>query len=305
MVLPMNTGAEAVETAIKAARKWGYEVKGVAPDGAKILVADGNFHGRTTTIVGFSSDPASREGFGPFTPGFEVVPFGDLEALEAAFDDEVVAFLVEPIQGEAGVIVPPAGYLRAARDLCAARGALLLADEIQSGLGRTGTTFACEHEGVIPDVYILGKALAGGITPLSAVVADREVLGVFHPGEHGSTFGGNPLACAVGLEVIELLRTGEYQARSAELGAWLLDELRAADIPHVQEIRGRGLWAGIQLVPAARSARWVCERLMEEGVLAKDTHETTIRLAPPLIVTREELAWALERILPALAAASA
>ena len=303
MVLPMNTGSEAIETAIKTARKWGYEVKGVPPERARILVADGNFHGRTTTIVGFSTDPLAREGFDPFTPGFQVVPYGDAEALADALTDDVVGFLVEPIQGEAGVVVPPVGYLQAARDLCSQHNALLIADEIQSGLGRTGTTFACEHELVVPDVYVLGKALGGGITPLSAVVADRDVLGVFGPGQHGSTFGGNPLACAVGLEVLKLLRTGEFQTRSAELGTWLIDELWAADISNVKEVRGRGLWIGIELVPEARDARWVCERLMGGGVLAKDTHETTIRLAPPLVVTREDLTWALERIIPALASA--
>jgi ornithine--oxo-acid transaminase len=303
--LPMNTGAEAVETAIKTARKWGYQVKGV-PDGrAKILVASGNFHGRTTTIVGFSDDPGSRSDFGPFTPGFVTVPYGDAAALEAAFDDDVVAFLVEPIQGEAGVVVPPEGYLRRARELCTERGALLVADEIQSGLGRTGTTFACEHEGVVPDMYILGKALGGGIMPLSAVVADDDVLGLFKPGEHGSTFGGNPLACAIGRKVIEILRTGEYQRRSAELGAWLIATLQQAAIPTVRQVRGRGLWVGIVLQPEAGTARAACERLMAEGVLAKDTHETTIRLAPPLCVTKDELQWALDRIIPVLRTARA
>ena len=304
LVLPMNSGAEAVETALKTARKWGYEVKEVPPDRARILVADGNFHGRTITIVSFSSDLRSREGFGPHTPGFESVAFGDADALAAAFDEHTVAFLVEPIQGEAGVIVPPEGYLRAVRELCTEHGALFIADEIQSGLGRTGTTFACEHEQVVPDMYVLGKALAGGITPLSAVVADRDVLGVFKPGEHGSTFGGNPLACAVGLEVLRLLRTGEYQSRSAELGSWFLDELRGANIAHVREVRGRGLWIGVELVPEAKPARTVCEQLLGEGVLVKDTHRTTIRLAPPLCVTRDELSWALERIIPALEAAA-
>jgi ornithine--oxo-acid transaminase len=304
MVLAMNTGAEAVETAIKTARRWGYDVKGVAPDRAKIVVADGNFHGRTVTIVGFSTDPTAQAGFGPFTPGFEVVPYGDVEALRAAIDNDTVAFLVEPIQGEAGVIVPPDGYLRAARDLCTERGVLLMADEIQSGLGRTGTTFAVEHEGVVPDVYILGKALGGGIMPLSAVVADRDVLGVFKPGEHGSTFGGNPLACAIGIEVIDLLREGTYQRASAELGAWLLQALRAAAIPQVSEIRGRGLWIGIDLEPGAGTARAACERLMQRGILAKDTHESTIRLAPPLCVTREDLGWALERIVDVISTAS-
>ena len=304
MVLAMNTGAEAVETAIKTARRWGYDVKGVAPGRAKIIVADGNFHGRTVTIVGFSTDPTAQAGFGPFTPGFEVVPYGDVDALRAAIDDDTVAFLVEPIQGEAGVIVPPDGYLRAARELCTGRGVLLMADEIQSGLGRTGTTFAVEHEGVVPDVYILGKALGGGIMPLSAVVADRDVLGVFKPGEHGSTFGGNPLACAIGIEVIDLLREGIYQRASAQLGAWLLEALRAAAIPQVSEIRGRGLWIGIDHEPGAGTARAACERLMQRGILAKDTHESTIRLAPPLCVTREDLEWSLERIVDVISTAS-
>ena len=305
MVLAMNTGAEAVETAIKTARRWGYDVKGVAPERAKVVVADGNFHGRTVTIVSFSTDPAAKEGFGPFTPGFEIVPYGDIDALREAIDDDTVAFLVEPIQGEAGIIVPPDGYLRAARELCSERNVLLMADEIQSGLGRTGTTFAVEHEGVVPDVYILGKALGGGIMPLSAVVADRDVLGVFRPGEHGSTFGGNPLACAIGIEVIDLLREGTYQRASAELGTWLAQELRDAGLPQIVEVRGRGLWIGIELSPEAGAARASCERLMARGVLAKDTHETTIRLAPPLCVSREDLAWSLERILDVLATARA
>jgi ornithine--oxo-acid transaminase len=300
MVLAMNTGAEAVETAIKTARKWGYDKKGVRQDRAKIIVADGNFHGRTVTIVSFSTDPSAKEGFGPLTPGFVTVPYGDTAALERAFDDDVVAFLVEPIQGEAGVVVPPDGYLRAARQLCDRYGALLVVDEIQSGLGRTGTTFACEHEAVVPDVYVLGKALGGGIVPLSAVVADDDVLGVFHPGEHGSTFGGNPLACAIGIEVLDLLRSGEYQRRSAELGAWLMARLRDAALPAVAEIRGRGLWVGIELTRAG-PARAICEDLMKQGVLVKDTHESTIRLAPPLVVEQTDLEWALERIVPALA----
>jgi len=303
MVLAMNTGAEAVETAIKTARKWGYEVKGLAPDRAKIVVADGNFHGRTVTIVSFSTDPTAQVGFGPFTPGFEVVPYGDTDALRAAIDDDTVAFLVEPIQGEAGVIVPPDGYLRAAREICTERGVLLMADEIQSGLGRTGTTFAVEHEGVVPDLYILGKALGGGVMPLSAVVADRDVLGVFKPGEHGSTFGGNPLASAIGIEVIDMLREGTYQRASAELGTWLLRALRDAALPHVTEVRGRGLWIGIDLDPSAGTARAICERLMARGILAKDTHESTVRLAPPLCVSREDLGWALERIVDVIASA--
>ncbi len=305
MVLTMNTGAEAVETAIKTARRWGYDVKGVAPDRAKIIVAGGNFHGRTVTIVSFSTDPSAKAGFGPFTPGFEVVPYGDADALAAAIDDDTAGFLVEPIQGEAGVIIPPEGYLQAARRLCTERGVLLIADEIQSGLGRTGTTFAVEHEGVVPDIYVLGKALGGGIMPLSAVVANRDVLGVFRPGEHGSTFGGNPLACAIGIEVIDMLRDGTYQRASAELGAWLADEIRDAGIPQVVEVRGRGLWIGIDLAPEAGDARTVCERLMERGVLAKDTHETTVRLAPPLVVTREDLGWGLEQILDVLGTAAA
>jgi ornithine--oxo-acid transaminase len=305
MVLTMNTGAEAVETAVKTARRWGYDVKGVAPDRAKIVVADGNFHGRTVTIVSFSDDPSAKDGFGPFTPGFVSVPYGDLEALRAAIDDDTVAFLVEPIQGEAGVVLPPDGYLRGARELCSERGVLLMVDEIQSGLARTGPTFACMHEDVIPDVFIVGKALGGGIMPLSAVVADREVLGVFRPGEHGSTFGGNPLACAIGIEVIDLLRAGEMQRNSAELGAWLLQELRAARIPTVTEVRGRGLWIGIDLAPGAGTARAACERLMTRGILAKDTHESTIRLAPPLVIERGDLEWALERLLDVLRTAAA
>jgi ornithine--oxo-acid transaminase len=300
MVLPMNTGAEGVETAIKTARKWGYQVKGVARDRAKIITCANNFHGRTTTIVGFSTDPTAREGFGPFTPGFVTVSYGDADALAEAFDEDVVAFLVEPIQGEAGVVVPPDGYLRRARELCDRHGALLIADEIQSGLGRTGTTFAIEHEGVRPDVFVLGKALGGGIVPLSAVVSGAEVLGVFNPGEHGSTFGGNPLACAIGLEVLAMLREGEVQERSRVAGERMLSALRDASLLAVHEVRGRGLWAGIQLVPQAMPARGRCEELMRQGVLAKDTHESTIRLAPPLTIADDDLDWALERILGVL-----
>jgi ornithine--oxo-acid transaminase len=302
MVLPMNSGAEAVETALKTARRWGYDVKGVPEDRAKIVTCQGNFHGRTITIVSFSTDPSAKGGFGPFTPGFETVPYGDIGAVEAALaDPDVVAFLVEPIQGEAGVVVPPEGYLRRARELCDERRVLLIADEIQSGLGRTGRTFACEHEGVTPDVYVVGKALGGGIVPISAVVSNRDVLGVFRPGEHGSTFGGNPLACAIGIEVLRLLATGEYQRRSDELGTSLIERLRT-DVPAgaVSEVRGKGLWIGIELSPEAAPARAVCERLMEMGVLAKDTQETTVRLAPPLCVTQEDLDWASERILTAL-----
>ena len=302
MVLLMNSGAEAVETALKTARRWGYDVKGVPAGRAKIVVCDGNFHGRTITIVGFSSDPSATNGFGPFTPGFLSIPYGDADALETALEDpDVVAFLVEPIQGEAGVRIPPEGYLRDARRLCTERNVLLLADEIQSGLGRVGTTFACDHEDVKPDVYILGKALGGGILPVSAVVSRAEVLGVFRPGEHGSTFGGNPVACAVGSAVLALLRTREYQQRSKDLGAWFLQRLREEAPTSVSEVRGRGLWFGIELAPEAAPARDVCERLLELGVLAKDTQETTVRLAPPLMVSRGDLEWALERIVSALA----
>jgi ornithine--oxo-acid transaminase len=294
MVLPMNTGAEAVETAIKTARKWGYEVKGV-PDGeAVIVVFDGNFHGRTTTIISFSTDEDARASYGPYTPGFRIVPYGDLSALRAAMDQNVVAVLVEPIQGEAGVVVPPAGFLAGVRDICSASGALMIADEIQSGLGRTGTTFACEHDDVVPDVYILGKALGGGIVPVSAVVAASDVLGVFKPGQHGSTFGGNPLACAIAREVIAMLGTGEFQERSAKLGTHMLDRLAAMPERAVRKVRGRGLWAGVEF--AELSGRDACERLAERGVLAKDTHGTTIRLAPPLVISEEDLDWALDQI---------
>jgi len=294
MVLPMNTGAEAVETAIKTARKWGYEVKGV-PDGeAVIVVFDGNFHGRTTTIISFSTDPDARDGYGPYTPGFRVVPYGDLEALAAAMDDKVVAVLAEPIQGEAGVLVPPSGFLPGVRDLCRAHGALFIADEIQSGLGRTGTTFACEHEDVVPDMYILGKALGGGIVPVSAVVSSSEVLGVFKPGQHGSTFGGNPLACAVAREVIAMLATGEYQERSAKLGAHMHDRLNALPESKVRDVRGRGLWAGIEF--AELGGREACEKLAERGLLAKDTHGCTIRLAPPLVISEQDLDWAIDQV---------
>ncbi len=294
VILPMNTGAEAVETALKMARKWGYEVKGVPAGRAKIVTCTGNFHGRTITIISFSDDPSAREGFGPYTPGFVGVPFGDARALEAAIDDDTVAVLLEPIQGEAGVHIPPDGYLAEVRRICTERNVLMLADEIQSGLGRTGETFACDHEGVTPDAYILGKALGGGIVPVSAVVSRVDVLGVFRPGEHGSTFGGNPLACAIGIEVVRLLRTGEFQARARELGALLADLLRALPRERISEVRTRGLWAGIDVV--GRTGRSVCEGLMRRGVLAKDTHGSTIRLAPPLVIQADELRWAVERL---------
>ncbi|MFD3549838.1 ornithine--oxo-acid transaminase [Streptomyces sp. NPDC058655] len=301
-VLPMNTGAEAVETAVKTARKWGYEVKGV-PDGhAKIVVAAGNFHGRTTTVVSFSTDHEARDHFGPYTPGFEIVPYGDLTALAAAVTENTVAVLLEPIQGEAGVLVPPAGYLRGVRELTRERNVLFIADEIQSGLGRTGKTFACEHEGVVPDVYLLGKALGGGVVPVSAVVADRDVLGVFRPGEHGSTFGGNPLACAVALEVVAMLRTGEYQQRATELGDHLHRELNVmVGGGAVTAVRGRGLWAGVDVDPARGTGREISEKLMERGVLVKDTHGSTLRIAPPLVISKEDLDWGLEQLRAVLA----
>ncbi len=294
MVLPMNTGAEAVETAIKTARKWGYEVKGVPAGQAVIVAFDGNFHGRTTTIISFSTDEDARGSYGPFTPGFRVVPYGDLGALAEAMDDNVVAVLVEPIQGEAGVIVPPPGFLTGVRDLCSARNALMIADEIQSGLGRTGTTFACEHEDVVPDMYVLGKALGGGIVPVSAVVSSGDVLGVFKPGQHGSTFGGNPLACAVAREVIAMLSTGEFQERSAKLGAHLHDRLSGLPRDFVREVRGRGLWAGVEFTEL--SGREACERLAALGVLAKDTHGSSIRLAPPLMISESDLDWAIDTV---------
>ncbi|MEW2584352.1 ornithine--oxo-acid transaminase [Streptomyces virginiae] len=303
MVLPMNTGAEAVETAVKTARKWGYEVKGV-PDGhAKIVVAADNFHGRTTTVVSFSTDHDARDHFGPYTPGFEIVPYGDLTALSHAVTENTVAVLLEPIQGEAGVLVPPAGYLSGVRELTRERNVLFMADEIQSGLGRTGKTFACEHEGVVPDVYILGKALGGGVVPVSAVVADRDVLGVFGPGQHGSTFGGNPLACAVALEVIAMLRTGEYQQRATELGDHLHRELNLlVGGGAVTAVRGRGLWAGVDIDPSRGTGREISEKLMELGVLVKDTHGSTIRIAPPLVITKEDLDWGLDRLRSVLGA---
>ncbi len=297
MVLPMNTGAEAVETAIKVSRKWGYEVRGVPADQALIVVFDGNFHGRTTTIVSFSSDPDAKSGFGPYTPGFVSVPYGDLAAVESVFaacGPRIVAVLVEPIQGEAGVVVPPPGFLAGVRALCTSAGALMIADEIQSGLGRVGTTFACSLDGIVPDAYLLGKALGGGIVPVSAMVSSRSVLGVLRPGQHGSTFGGNPLACAVAREVVALLRTGEYQARSAALGERFHARLASLPSSAVSSVSGRGLWAGVSF--ASLDGRAVCERLASLGVLAKETHGRTIRLAPPLVITQDELDWGLERL---------
>ncbi|MER8032686.1 ornithine--oxo-acid transaminase [Streptomyces bauhiniae] len=293
MVLPMNTGAEAVESGIKVARKWAYDVKGV-PDGqATIVVAADNFHGRTTTIVSFSTDESARAGFGPFTPGFKIVPYNDLAALEEAVDENTAAVLIEPIQGEAGVVIPDAGYLTGVRELTRRKGCLFIADEIQSGLGRTGRTLAVEHESVVPDVLLLGKALGGGIVPVSAVVARREVMGVLGPGEHGSTFGGNPLAAAVGTAVVELLETGEFQRRADELGVVLREGLQALRGHGVTGFRARGLWAGVDVDPALGTGREISERLMREGILVKDTHGSTIRLAPPLTVTADELRSAL------------
>lgn len=301
----MNTGAEAVETAIKVARKWGYEVKGVAADQANIIVMEDNFHGRTTTIVSFSTDPDAHDGFGPYTPGFRVVKYGSIEAIREAVDANTVAVLLEPIQGEAGVLVPPDGYLTQVRELCTAENILMIADEIQSGLGRTGDTFACDHENVVPDVYVLGKALGGGVVPVSAIAANADVLGVIKPGQHGSTFGGNPLACAVASAVIDLLGTGEYQRRAAELGAVLHERLNALVGRGVVAVRGRGLWAGVDIDPSLATGRQVSEALMRHGVLAKDTHGSTIRLAPPIVVTEEDLSWAVDRLADVLAELSA
>ncbi|MFI8348401.1 ornithine--oxo-acid transaminase [Streptomyces sp. NPDC085596] len=293
MVLPMNTGAEAVESGIKVARKWAYDVKGVPEGQATIVVAADNFHGRTTTIVSFSTDETARAGFGPFTPGFKIVPYNDLAALEEAVDETTAAVLIEPIQGEAGVIIPDEGYLTGVRELTRRKGCLFIADEIQSGLGRTGRTLAVEHESVVPDVLLLGKALGGGIVPVSAVVARREVMGVLGPGEHGSTFGGNPLAAAVGTAVVELLETGEFQRRADELGTVLREGLEALRGHGVTGFRARGLWAGVDVDPALGTGREISERLMREGILVKDTHGSTIRLAPPLTVTADELRSAL------------
>jgi ornithine--oxo-acid transaminase len=289
MMLPMNSGAEAVETALKLARKWGYRVKDVPEGKARIVVMGGNFHGRTTTIVSFSDDVDARNDYAPFTPGFTMVKYGDLDALRGVMADDVVAVLLEPIQGEGGVVIPPEGYLRQVRELCDEHGVLMIADEIQSGLARTGRTFACDHEDVVPDVYVLGKALGGGIFPVSAVAADEAVLGVITPGTHGSTFGGNPLAAAIGHEVVQMLGTGEFQQRSAELGARLDAGLRSLEGKGVETVRSRGLWAGIDIEPSLMSGRDFCERLMEEGVLAKEAHGQTVRLAPPLVASEDDI----------------
>ena len=299
MVLPMNSGAEAIESAIKAARRWGYMRKGIPRDQAEIIVCENNFHGRTTTIVGFSSDPASRQGFGPFTPGFRLVPFGDPDALARAVTPNTCAFLVEPIQCEAGILMPPPGYLARAAEICRARDVLLIADEIQTGLGRTGAMFACAHEGVQPDAFVLGKALSGGFYPVSAVVSRRNVLGVFDPGSHGSTFGGNPLGCAVAREALRVIQDEGLVSRSAQLGSWFLDQLRQLSHPDIVEIRGVGLLAGIELRGPARP---YCERLQRLGLLCKETHDHVIRIAPPLVIKREDLEWALSRLQAAFSA---
>jgi len=293
MALPMNSGAEAVETAVKTARKWGYKIKGIPEDKAEIIVCAGNFHGRTVTIVGFSSDEQYRDGFGPFTPGFRIIPFGDIDALRDAITPNTCAFLVEPIQGEAGIVIPPEGFLREAAQICRENRVLLMADEIQSGLGRTGKLFAYMHEGTRPDVLIIGKAMAGGFYPVSAVLASREILGVYKPGDHGSTFGGNPLGCAVARTALRVLIEERMVERSAELGAYFLTRLQALRSPAIKEVRGRGLWIGLELHGMARP---YCEALKEEGVLCKETHDRVIRLAPPLVITREEIDWAFERI---------
>ena len=298
MALPMNTGAEAVESAIKAARRWGYTRKGVPQGKAEIIVCENNFHGRTTTITGFSSEPLYRDGFGPFTPGFVPVPFGDADALARAITPDTVAFLFEPIQCEAGILLPPEGYIREVASICQAENILMCADEIQTGLGRTGRMWACEHEGVQPDVFILGKALSGGFYPVSAVVSSREILGVFRPGSHGSTYGGNPLACAVAHAALEVLEEERLADRSAELGAWLLYELRKIQHPHIKEIRGRGLLIGIELLGPARV---YCEKLKDLGLLCKETHDFVIRLAPPLIISQEDLAWMVAQLRTAFA----
>ncbi|MBA2565689.1 MAG: ornithine--oxo-acid transaminase [Gemmatimonadetes bacterium] len=297
-VLPMNSGAEAVETAIKAARKWGYQVKGIEAGKAEIIACENNFHGRTTTVISFSSEAQYREGFAPFTPGFRLIPFGDAAALREAISPHTCAFLLEPIQAEAGILIPPSGYLAEVADICRAQDVLLVADEIQTGLGRTGTMFAVDHEDVKPDVMTLGKALSGGFYPVSAVVSRADVLGVFKPGDHGSTFGGNPLGCAVARTALRVLREEGLVERSAQLGAHLMESLREIDSPKVKEVRGRGLLVGIELYEAARP---YCEALKEEGVLCKETHDRVIRMAPPLIVERSELDWAVERVARVLA----
>ncbi|UFJ60273.1 ornithine--oxo-acid transaminase [Brevibacillus sedimenti] len=293
MILPMNTGAEAVETALKAVRRWAYDVKKVPENQAEIIVCEGNFHGRTITVTSFSSDQSYKRGFGPFTPGFKIIPYGDIEALRKAITPNTAAFMLEPIQGEAGIIIPPEGFLKQAYELCKANNVLLVCDEIQTGFGRTGKLFASDWEEVKPDMYIMGKALGGGVFPISAVAADREVLGVFDPGSHGSTFGGNPLGCAVAVAALDVLIDEKLVDRSRELGAYFMEKLKEIRNPLIKEIRGRGLFIGLELHTAARP---YCEQLKEQGLLCKETHETTIRFAPPLVISKEELDWAIERI---------
>jgi len=295
-VLPMNSGAEAVETAIKAVRKWGYQIKKVAPDKAEIIVCENNFHGRTLTIISFSSEPAYRDGYAPFTPGFKIIPYGDAKALERAITPNTVAFMVEPIQGEGGVIVPPQGYLKSVREICTQNNVVLILDEIQTGLGRTGKLFAEEHEGIQSDLTLVGKALSGGFYPISAVLSNKEVLGVFKPGDHGSTFGGNPLACAVAREALNILFDEKMIENSAVQGEYFLKRLRAIQSPHIKEVRGKGLLIGVELKPSAGGARKYCEALLKKGLLCKETHQHVIRFAPPLIIQQKELDWALERI---------
>ncbi len=296
MVLPMNSGAEAVETAIKAARKWGYTKKGVKKDKAEIIVCENNFAGRTTTIVGFSTEPLYRQWFGPFTPGFKIIPYGDAKALEKAISKHTVAFLVEPIQGEGGIIVPPPGYLRQAAEICRAHNVLLILDEIQTGLGRTGKLFAFEHEGIKPDVITVGKALSGGFYPVSAVLSRKDVLGVFTPGEHGSTFGGNPLACAVAREALRIIVEERLVENAFKMGVYLMEKLRSIRSKHVKEVRGKGLLVGVELYPEAGGARRFCEELQKKGLLCKETHEHVIRFAPPLVITKKDIDWAFVRI---------
>jgi ornithine--oxo-acid transaminase len=296
-VLPMNSGAEAVETVIKAVRKWGYKVKGVAPDRAEVIVCENNFHGRTITIVGFSTDPGSRENFGPFTPGFEIIPFGDAKALEAAITPNTVAFMVEPIQGEAGVIIPPAGYLKEAKAVCEKTNVVMILDEIQTGLGRTGKILAEEHDGIEADLTLIGKALSGGYYPISAVLSNKEVMDVLRPGEHGSTFGGNPLACAIARAALKVLVEENLIENAAVMGEYFLSNLKQKITgSHVKEVRGKGLMLAIELMPDAGGARQYCHALMNKGLLCKETHEDIIRIAPPLVITREEIDWALEII---------
>ncbi|MFK9093940.1 ornithine--oxo-acid transaminase [Bacillus salipaludis] len=298
MALPMNTGAEAVETALKAARRWGYDVKGIADNQAEIIACTGNFHGRTMGAVSLSSDPEYKRGFGPMLPGINLIPYGDLEALKAAITPNTAAFLIEPIQGEAGIIIPPAGFIKAAFDLCKENNVLFIADEIQAGLGRTGKMFAYEWEGIHPDMLILGKALGGGVFPISCVVANADILGVFNPGSHGSTFGGNPLACAVSIAALEVLEDEKLAEHSLELGNYFLEQLKSINNPIIKEVRGRGLFIGVELIEEARP---YCEQLKDEGLLCKETHDTVIRFAPPLIITKEEIDWAVEKIKQVLA----